>query len=197
MVLGERFGRLVVIALLPNRRVQCQCDCGTVSEHLRGNVTRGNARSCGCFRREKTLIHGVGDWPEHHAWKNMIARCHNKRCATYPRYGGRGITVCPVWRNDFFSFVAHIGRRPSSKHSIDRIDTLRGYEPGNVRWATVAEQAANRRSARLITAFCATRSLKDWSCITGIPPSTIGRRLAKRGMMPEEALTAARYVRHP
>jgi hypothetical protein len=77
----------------------------------------------------------------------MIGRCHNQNGDKYRFYGGRGISVCPEWRADFTQFVAHIGLRPSPSHSVDRIDVDGNYQPGNVRWATQKQQAANRRSA--------------------------------------------------
>jgi hypothetical protein len=75
----------------------------------------------------------------------MIRRCENPNDQAYPRYGGRGITVCPEWRADFAAFLRDVGRRPNPELSIDRIDNDRGYEPGNVRWATAKQQANNRR----------------------------------------------------
>ncbi len=76
----------------------------------------------------------------------MKGRCHDPRNNRYAEYGARGITVCEEWRNDFAAFFAHVGERPSVKHSIDRIDVNRVYEPGNVRWASIVQQANNKRS---------------------------------------------------
>jgi hypothetical protein len=78
-------------------------------------------------------------------WRNMIRRCHNPESHDYPRYGGRGIKVCEAWRNSFQRFCEDIGPRPSAEHSVDRYPNNDGdYEPGNCRWATRKEQAANR-----------------------------------------------------
>lgn len=67
----------------------------------------------------------------------------------YPFYGARGIRVCPEWQQDFAAFLAHIGYRPSPKHSLDRWPNNRGnYEPGNVRWATAKQQANNRWNSK-------------------------------------------------
>jgi hypothetical protein len=87
---------------------------------------------------------------EYSAWVAMIRRCHALRDKDYPRWGGRGIKVCDAWRHSFAAFYEHIGPRPLGT-SIDRIDGTRGYEPGNVRWATPLQQARNRRDAIYIT----------------------------------------------
>jgi hypothetical protein len=89
--------------------------------------------------------------PEHKAWQNMLARCHCETCPNFRLYGARGITVCARWRESFEAFLADVGARPSPAHSIDRIDNAKGYEPGNVRWATRLEQARNKRTNRWIT----------------------------------------------
>lgn len=78
----------------------------------------------------------------------MIKRCENPKNHAYPRYGGRGITVCPEWRSDFAAFLRDVGPRPSPDLSLDRIDNNGNYEPGNVRWATAAQQAQNRRNSK-------------------------------------------------
>lgn len=87
---------------------------------------------------------GIRETPEYVAWKNMRARCNRPNHPDYANYGGRGITVCDRW-DDFSLFLADVGARPSADLSIDRVDNARGYEPGNVRWATVSQQQANRR----------------------------------------------------
>ena len=82
---------------------------------------------------------------EYHAWVNLRRRCLNERDTSFPLYGGRGITVCPQWQSDFDQFLVDVGPKPSSKHSLDRIDNDGNYEPTNCRWATKKEQIANRR----------------------------------------------------
>lgn len=87
--------------------------------------------------------------PLYHTWMGMKQRCANPKHGKYPRYGGRGITVCERWMT-FSNFLADMGERPEGK-TLDRIDNERGYEPGNVRWATPKEQMANRRKNAGIT----------------------------------------------
>ena len=94
------------------------------------------------------LKHGLSRTPEYQCWQQIKARCLNSDHQAYLDYGGRGVTIYEGWVKDFESFLLHIGPRPSSKHSLDRIDNNRGYEPGNLRWATQLVQTNNRRPHR-------------------------------------------------
>lgn len=87
---------------------------------------------------------------EYAALTNAIHRCHNDKHKQYMDYGGRGIAVCEEWRGEggAAKFIEHIGPKPSPDLTLDRIDNDRGYEPGNVRWATRKQQAANRREPK-------------------------------------------------
>lgn len=86
--------------------------------------------------------------PQYGRWYNMMMRCHNPHSPYYSLYGGRGIEVHPDWHTpaNFYQYVEEqLGPCPP-KHSIDRINNNRGYEPGNIRWATPLEQYRNRRA---------------------------------------------------
>jgi hypothetical protein len=90
-----------------------------------------------------------GSWSsEYRAWKAARHRTTNSNHPYWDRYGGRGIVMAPEWFYDFSAFLAHIGPKPSPELTLDRIDNDKGYEPGNVRWATRQEQAQNRRARR-------------------------------------------------
>lgn len=80
---------------------------------------------------------------EYNSWTSMKMRCLQPSHDSYPRYGGRGITVCARWIGSFENFLADMGRKPTAEHSLDRINGKGNYEPDNCRWATKAEQAAN------------------------------------------------------
>lgn len=158
-IAGQRFGRLVAVRYVGLKKVGtqgqrksiwlCRCDCGSETEAHAQNLRKGTTQSCGCLLREVRSSshkkHGMRGAPEYDSWCRMIQRCTNKNGNRWENYGGRGITVCPEWRNDFAAFFAHVGSKPSPKHSLDRINNDGNYEPGNVRWATFSEQMFNRR----------------------------------------------------
>lgn len=198
---GDRFGRLVVLERIKKEKkhwhIRCLCDCGTEKLILQDSVIRGVTQSCGCMRREfiGKLNFKHGDCkdnehraPEYGSWAAMIQRCTNPKNKWYHRYGGRGIRVCDEWLTSYESFLAHIGRKPSQKHSIERIRNDGDYEPGNVKWATQREQQNNRSSNRFLDYNGKRQSVADWSRETGIGIRTILSRL-RYGWSEEKTLT--------
>jgi len=172
----------------PRTPVRCACGtCRTVSVY---DLLSGKSRNCGCVRRRSVGLiartHGKARTAEHVIWLAMIDRCRNPRNKNYPRYGGRGITVCDRWMESFAAFLSDMGKRPSRKHSIDRIDNDHGYEPGNCRWATVAEQHRNKSNTVRLTAGGVTRTMTEWAAVTGIPYSTLRNR--RRCGWPDESI---------
>lgn len=124
----------------------------------------------------------------------MLTRCRNPRHNTYANYGGRGIRVHPEWIA-FSVFLADVGTRPSLAHSLERIDKDGHYEPGNVRWATRAEQSRNTRQNVMITVGERTQCVEDWAKENGLRSATIRARL-ELGWDPTIAATApASYLK--
>jgi len=123
-------------------------------------------------------------------WVNIISRCTKPTDAAWPNYGARGIGVAPEWMgpDGFRRFLAHIGKRPTMRHTVDRINTLGNYEPGNVRWATATQQARNMRTNRLVDFRGERLPVAEWSERTGLHVNTISHRL-DRGLPPAVALT--------
>lgn len=124
---------------------------------------------------------------EYLTWIAMKHRCHNPKAQKFHLYGGRGIQVCPRWRDSFEAFLADMGSRPSPSHSLDRINSNGNYEPENCRWATIYQQNQNRRMGRFITLNGVTRCLAEWEKERGLGRSTIYQRI-KNGMSERDAV---------
>lgn len=126
--------------------------------------------------------------PEYQCWQRMKKRCYNANCKDYYLYGARGITVCTRWLTSFSNFLADMGRRPSPKHSIDRIDSSIGYSPENCRWATPLEQGQNTSRVKLLTYNGETHCVAEWARRLGRRRMTLIMRL-RRGWSIERTLT--------
>lgn len=126
--------------------------------------------------------------PEYSTWRGMIDRCTRQNSIAYKDYGGRGIKVCERWRESFQNFLDDMGKRPSSKHTIERSDNSRGYGPDNCCWATREQQGSNTRRNRVLVHNGRTRTLAQWAKETGLSGSLIAWRL-EAGWPVEDALT--------
>ena len=152
-LIGRVFGRLTVLGFSRIKRRHafwhCGCECGKTVYVRTCHLLDSSTRSCGCKNRENRYKHGhtidENPSPEYACWVGMKKRCSNKNRSDYKYYGARGITVCKRWRDSFAAFLDDMGRKPSPKHSIDRINCNGNYSKRNCRWATASEQRRNRR----------------------------------------------------
>lgn len=188
--IGQRFGRWTVIGErfrdpTGHVRRRCQCDCGTIREICIESLQRGTSKSCRCATRSRRGLSGT---LEYRIWCGMRARCLNPESANFHLWGGRGITVCPEWVNDFPRFLVDMGPMPSSEHSIDRIDNDGPYSPDNCRWATQIEQANNRRGNHLLEFRGRSQTMAQWARELGLSRAVIQARL-KYGWSVERVLT--------
>jgi hypothetical protein len=191
--IGETHGRLTVVSRAANKveasgatraMWNCKCECGGVVTTSGQSLSRGLTRSCGCLAREKPIKHGKSYVKVYRQWTAMKQRTTNPKNTAYGRYGGRGITLCAAW-HEFENFYRDMGNPPHSEMTIERIDNDKGYEPGNVRWATRLEQASNTRANKegnytgisRITYAGETLILAAWSSRIGTKLSVLRRRL--------------------
>lgn len=147
---GKKFGKLTAIEFVGNSRWKCLCDCGGIALVITANLSRGNTKSCGCIKRQESnkraTKHGLYGTKAYKSWSSIKKRCTNPNDPAYKNYGGNGIKLFDGWLNDPKAFCDYVGSAPSNNHSIDRIDNSKGYEPNNVRWADIYEQANNKRN---------------------------------------------------
>ena len=143
---------------------------------------RQAARLTGLANRK----HGGSGTVEYQSWFSMTIRCSDPTDRSYANYGARGISVCERWRV-FADFLVDMGPKPTPKHTLERKDNERGYEPSNCCWITRKEQNNNQRRTHRLTIGAETKSVTEWAEKRGVNPNTVYSRL-KAGLSPERAL---------
>lgn len=173
---------------------KCRCACGVEKIIAARALRNGTTKSCGCTSNRSRgqhmtlkMRHGLSGHPSYRTWVAILERCYSPTAESFHLYGGRGIGMCDRWRRDVCAFIKDVGPRPGPEFSIDRIDPNRGYEPGNVRWATIEVQANNTRSNRRITYNDETMTLSQWARKIGVHPGNLNSRLKRMPL--ERAMT--------
>ena len=185
---GERYGKLTAVRFshIEGRKTYWvfKCDCGKIATKSLCHVMSLDTKSCGCntaaFIAEARTTHGGTGTRLYKIWTGIRERCYSLKSMNYQNYGGRGITVCYEWRDNFQAFLdwsMSTGYRDNL--SIDRIDNSKGYAPDNCRWATMKEQANNRRNTVFIKYKGELRPLMSVSDFTGVKRSTLRYRIAQ------------------
>jgi len=127
---------------------------------------------------------------EYRIWSGMKYRCINLKNPSYPKYGGRGIKVCDRWLKSFEDFIKDMGMRPSLQHSLDRINNNGNYEPSNCRWATLQEQANNKRDTLFYTNKEGVKKcLADWCKESVVSYSVVKTRIIDCGWIIDDAIS--------
>lgn len=151
---GKKFGKLTVLEYAGKCRSNktlwlAECECGDRKTYRTGNLMAGITMQCkACVNvthghTRRAVMNGKNS-PTWRTYASMLDRCTYDKNISYPNYGGRGITICARWLESFENFLVDMGERPEDK-TLDRINPDGNYEPNNCRWATNAEQAANKR----------------------------------------------------
>ncbi len=191
---GLKYGRLLVLSFAGRNEKSdpiwlCRCDCGK-EVIIKSKVLAGyekNNNGCGCLwktQNSKTSVNGKHA-PVHVSWRSMMLRCYNEQCGSFTRYGEKGITVEPRWHT-FMNFYEDMGEPPPG-HTLDRIDNTAPYSADNCRWASLLDQAKNKKHTIKLTYLGKTQTLREWAAELNIKHKTIWERL-KKGWPVEEAL---------
>ena len=143
---GQIFRKLTVVEQAGRDKLKkvlwrCKCECGNETVVVSGSLVTGNTTSCGCV--PPNFKHGGWNKSSYNTWRAMIRRCTISTDKDYPRYGGKGVSVCSAWM-EYKNFVADMGE-PEGDETLDRIDTYGNYSPENCRWAGVQTQNRNTR----------------------------------------------------
>ena len=195
---NQRFGKLLVVkkAYYQNKKVywQCLCDCGKITYVHTSNLKCKRIRSCGCLKVEELVNRSTKHNQRHtklyEVWKTIKQRCLNPKNVSYHNYGGRGITICDDWKNDYFCFYEwSINNGYKEGLSIDRINNNGNYEPNNCRWTTRIVQNNNTRANNYITINNETKTLAEWCRHYNISYSLVRQRYKRYNWDIIKALT--------
>lgn len=126
------------------------CDCGNEFIARHEYVKSFHTKSCGCLARkinaERLKTHGMTNTKIYKSWSHIKERCFVKKDKSYKNYGGRGISMCEEWRNNFMAFYDwSMANGYQDSLTIDRINNDGNYEPSNCRWTNSTIQACNKR----------------------------------------------------
>ena len=199
---GQKFGRLTVVERAgSNARGRatwrCACDCGN-SLVVVGSDLLTKQTSCGCQRRETLAkfnaetktTHGMRYTRLYKEWRSMKNRCYCDSWEDYGNYGGRGIVVCPEWRDNFEAFRDWaLVNGYQDNLTLDRVNVNGNYEPSNCRWATRKQQANNTRRSLYLEYNGEVKTAKEWADALGLNYNTLYSRITTKGWSIEKALT--------
>lgn len=199
---GRRFYHLTVVEKAERKnqktRWKCLCDCGKYTYTITNRLLHGKTRSCGCKASEQRNTHRLSNTRIYKTWMGMKRRCYNPKNKSYQRYGGRGITVCDEWKNDFMNFYQWAMKNGyNDTLTIDRIDNNAPYSPENCRWATLDQQKLNRRNTVYVNANGKIIPLKTYCQLYA--PSAYSRAVQRRNRFIKQGIefTTEMLVRDP
>lgn len=193
---GDKFSRLTIVREVEKRKKArfflCKCDCGTEKVIRMVQLTSGQTKSCGCFKREHLISmiykNGLSRTKLYKVWTSMKQRCMNPKCDVYMYYGERGVLIYKDWLEfeNFYNWA--VGNGYEEGLTIERIDVNSNYEPNNCTWIPQSEQSSNTRRNRLISYNGKKQNIAQWVKETGLSYNCIRSRL-KRGWDIKKTLT--------
>lgn len=195
---GMKFGKLTVLKRADKGNMKatrwiCECECGNIKIVYGADLKSGHTKSCGCYKAEHfiaaTSTHRKRNTRLYNIWSNMKQRCYNEKNERYKDYGGRGITVCKEWLEDFMNFYNWaMANGYRDDLTLDRKDTNGNYEPSNCRWATYKEQANNKRNNVVLSYKGEKKTLGEWAEEIGMEYGALHARIFTQKMSVEKAL---------
>lgn len=201
-LIGQKFGRLTVLGLSEKQSGRksywvCKCECGNKKLVRSDCLKRGQVQSCGCMKKEQNGInldqttHGDTQRGSNkrlwQTWQGMKQRTSNPNNKAFAMYGGRGITVCDEWQENYTAFRDWaLSHGYADNLTIERIDVNGNYEPSNCRWATLKDQCNNRRTNVLIEWEGKTQNIKQWADEKGFNYRVLHDRYHRYGLRPPE-----------
>lgn len=195
---NKKVGRLTILELYKGNGDsaiwKCRCDCGNIAYITQHCLLYRPTKSCGCLRKEllskRSNLHHLSNTRIYKIWIDIKKRCYNSKHICYQNYGGRGITMCDDWKNDFKSFYNwSMNNGYQQNLSIDRINNDGNYEPSNCRWTNRKTQNNNTRHNHYITYNGKTLTLAQWSEELGFTYSCLKSRINKHHWSIEKAFT--------
>lgn len=184
---GQKFGRLTVINYLGHSYWECKCDCGKTTKVFTGGLQSGKIKSCGCYAidmlKQRSIKHGLSYSKVYRVARDIVKRCYNKNCKSYKDYGGRGVTVFPLWKNDIGSFAKWLLKHGWHEGcEVDKdIKGGKGYYPDTITIVDKKENAQHKRNTIHITYMGKTQSLRAWCNELGLKYGTIWYRYNRLG----------------
>lgn len=209
-LIGKKYGRLTILSAVREKRgndkhnkiyVTCECECGTIKDYRYQHLQKGSIQSCKCLLRESASInnctHNSSNTRLYNIYNHMKNRCYNKNDLRYKDWGGRGITICDEWLNNFAAFQEWaLSHGYQDDLTIDRIDNDKNYCPENCRWTTYKKQANNKRNNYYITINNETKTLSEWCELYNIVIDVVTNRINQLKWDPLKALTTPIQVQN-
>ena len=194
---GRIFGNWTVLGYVGESYWLCKCKCGKEKSVNSYNLINQKTRSCGCLKNKDKITHHQSNSKLYNVWRGIKTRCYNKNSNKFYLYGGRGISMCDAWKNNFSLFLdwslknGYTETGKYGEYTIDRINLNGNYEPSNCRWVNLFVQANNTRKNKLITYKHQTHTLGEWSRLCNINYRTLYTRIFKLHWDIEKALSTA------